>query len=184
MPENLTTALNDARSQTDHLFSILCPEGLYQRPVPERHRLIFYLGHLEAFIGTISLYGPWRSRVSCAEFDGLFEAGIDPDSSICRAADSADWPSPQQICSYNQQVRKRIDALLTRAPEDIVWMAIEHRLMHAETLAISWQNLPYEFKGPEFPRQCRSGETGQYSDGDPWRVGNSRSGSRRWIWLG
>jgi iron(II)-dependent oxidoreductase len=146
MPENLTTALNDARSQTDHLFSILCPEGLYERPVPERHRLIFYLGHLEAFDWNhIAVWALAEPRFH-PEFDRLFEAGIDPDSSNLPTDQSADWPSPQQICSYNQQIRKRIDALLTRAPEDIVWMAIEHRLMHAETLAYLWQNLPYEFK--------------------------------------
>ncbi len=25
------------------------PEAFYERPVPERHRIIFYVGHLEAF---------------------------------------------------------------------------------------------------------------------------------------
>ena len=49
MPENLTKILRDARPQTDLLFSLLTPSAIYERPVPERHRLIFYLGHLEAF---------------------------------------------------------------------------------------------------------------------------------------
>ena len=49
MPENLTQSLRDARYQTDLLFSLLVPGAIYERPVPERHRLIFYLGHLEAF---------------------------------------------------------------------------------------------------------------------------------------
>lgn len=151
MPENLTTALNDARSQTDHLFSILCPSGLYERPIPERHRLIFYLGHLEAFDWNhIAVWALGEHRFH-PEFDRLFEAGIDPDSSNLPTDQPADWPSPQEVCSYNQQVRRRIDNLLSRAPEDIVWMAIEHRLMHAETLAYLWQNLPYEFKIPETP---------------------------------
>ena len=38
-----------ARARTDALFELLDPVALYDRPVPERHRLIFYLGHLEAF---------------------------------------------------------------------------------------------------------------------------------------
>ena len=35
--------------QTDKLFELVRPESLYARPIPERHRIIFYLGHLEAF---------------------------------------------------------------------------------------------------------------------------------------
>src|ERR1035438_8578275 len=38
-----------ARARTDELFRFLRPGVLYSRPIPERHRLIFYLGHLEAF---------------------------------------------------------------------------------------------------------------------------------------
>ena len=38
-----------ARAQTDSLFRLIAPETLYSRPIAERHRLIFYLGHFEAF---------------------------------------------------------------------------------------------------------------------------------------
>ncbi len=48
-----------ARSQTDALFRLIVPDALYDRPIPERHRLIFYLGHLEAF--DWNLLGRWRS---------------------------------------------------------------------------------------------------------------------------
>jgi hypothetical protein len=47
--EVLASRLGAARLQTDGLFSLLAPEALHERPIPERHRLIFYLGHLEAF---------------------------------------------------------------------------------------------------------------------------------------
>ncbi len=36
----------EARAQTDRLFEIVRPEALYERPIAERHRIIFYLGHL------------------------------------------------------------------------------------------------------------------------------------------
>ena len=49
MERNLTAELESARVTTDDLFALLAPEALYERPIPERHRLIFYLGHLEAF---------------------------------------------------------------------------------------------------------------------------------------
>ncbi len=45
---DLASRLAAARTATDELFSIVRPEALYDRPIPERHRLIFYLGHLEA----------------------------------------------------------------------------------------------------------------------------------------
>ena len=41
--------LEEARSRTDRLFDLLPPNSFYDRPVAERNRLIFYLGHLEAF---------------------------------------------------------------------------------------------------------------------------------------
>ena len=40
----LASRLAAARTATDELFSIVRPEALYDRPIPERHRLIFYLG--------------------------------------------------------------------------------------------------------------------------------------------
>src|SRR5579871_6463967 len=45
----LASALSAAREQTDELFRLIRPNSLYERPIPERHRIVFYLGHLEAF---------------------------------------------------------------------------------------------------------------------------------------
>ena len=41
--------LAGARTQTDKLFDLVREDALYDRPIPERHRIAFYLGHLEAF---------------------------------------------------------------------------------------------------------------------------------------
>ena len=46
---SLLPRMADARAQTDALFDLLPPNSFYERPIAERHRLIFYLGHLEAF---------------------------------------------------------------------------------------------------------------------------------------
>jgi hypothetical protein len=46
---HLAQVLAQARAGTDALFGLVRPDALYERPVPERHRIIFYLGHLEAF---------------------------------------------------------------------------------------------------------------------------------------
>ncbi len=149
MAENLTKILRDARSQTDLLFSLVRPSAIYERPVPERHRLIFYLGHLEAFDWNHMAVWALSERRFCPGFDRLFEAGIDPDSANLPTDSPKDWPSREEVESYNQQVRQRIDRLLPQVPRHIALMAVEHRLMHAETLAYLIQNLPFEQKRPQ-----------------------------------
>jgi len=46
---DLQTRLVRSRAATDEIFSLIREEALYDRPIAERHRLIFYLGHVEAF---------------------------------------------------------------------------------------------------------------------------------------
>jgi len=46
--------LSVARQKTDELFAIVKSDALYDRPIPERHRIIFYIGHLKRSIGTFS----------------------------------------------------------------------------------------------------------------------------------
>jgi iron(II)-dependent oxidoreductase len=74
----LITRLADARSQTDRLFDLVRPYCLYERPVPERHRIIFYLGHLEAFDWNLLHERLPNSKPVNPEFDRLFAFGIDP----------------------------------------------------------------------------------------------------------
>ncbi len=45
----LIERMAEARTRTDDIFALLTPNAYYDRPIRERHRLIFYLGHLEAF---------------------------------------------------------------------------------------------------------------------------------------
>ena len=42
--EQLLARLQSARQRSEELFAIVRPAALYDRPVPERHRIIFYLG--------------------------------------------------------------------------------------------------------------------------------------------
>ena len=45
----LLARLAESRSVTDDLFRMVRTDALYDRPIPERHRIVFYIGHLEAF---------------------------------------------------------------------------------------------------------------------------------------
>ena len=90
----LCQSLSQARAHTDSLFDLVDPGALYERPIPERHRIIFYLGHLEAF--DFNLLGrALEIPAFHAGFDQLFSFGIDPDSSDLPADQPADWPARQ-----------------------------------------------------------------------------------------
>jgi len=80
------------------------------------------------------------------DFDKLFEFGIDPPVGQAAVDQPSDWPQLEEIYSYNRRVRGAIDQLLDHVPEQIAHVAIEHRLMHAETLAYLLHNLPYDEK--------------------------------------
>ena len=152
----LQTQLDSAREYTDRLFQLLRPEALYSRPIPERHRLIFYLGHLEAFdwnqIGRQALELPSFHP----EFDKLFEFGIDPPVGKIAEDVPSDWPDVEQVKAYNRQVRSTLDDVLEEAPEQIQHVALEHRLMHAETLAYLLHNVPNEQKMAQRPNPSYS----------------------------
>src|SRR5687767_10932349 len=109
---DLSARLANARHQTDSLFALVTNDAMYLRPVAERHRLIFYLGHVDAFdwnhIGVRALSNP----AFHPSFDRLFEAGIDPDASGLPADEAGDWPSIQEVCKYRTRARRRIDELL------------------------------------------------------------------------
>jgi iron(II)-dependent oxidoreductase len=151
--EILTTRLAHARARTDELFALLSPDALYERPIPERHRLVFYLGHLEAFDANL-LRQAYGLASFNPDFDKLFAFGIDPtDGGLPNEPPSA-WPSPESIRAYNARVREAVDECLAGVypirpeydEETILDMALEHRLMHAETLAYLLHRLPYEVK--------------------------------------
>ncbi len=143
---SLLGELQTARAESDRLFSILRPESLYERPIAERHRTVFYVGHLDGFdFIQICREGLGLKSLN-QQLDTLFQAGIDPDSAHLPQDTPADWPTVQQIRNYVAHCREQVDAYLERAPEDVVYMALEHRQMHLETLAYMFHNFEYQHK--------------------------------------
>ena len=78
------------------------------------------------------------------ELDQLFAFGIDPPPGQLPQDKISDWPTIEQTLGYVMQVRKRLDKVMKNAPEEELQMAVEHRLMHAETFTYILHNLPYE----------------------------------------
>ena len=147
----------DARAQTDALFDLLPPNSFYERPIAERHRLIFYLGHLEAFDWNL-LRDPLDLGEHDATFDKLFAFGIDPIGGGLPTDKPGDWPNIAKTEKYKTNIRTRLDDALRKsdgsrermlADGTLLHVAIEHRLMHAETLSYLLHNLPLERKIPQ-----------------------------------
>jgi iron(II)-dependent oxidoreductase len=154
---SLRSRLRQARSQTDALFDLLPPNSFYERPVAERHRLIFYVGHLEAFDWNL-LSGTLGLETRDASFDKLFAFGIDPVGGGLPTDKPGDWPNIARVEKYKTTVRERLDRGLENRELGVsallddgtlLNVAIEHRLMHAETLAYLLHNLPLERKIPQ-----------------------------------
>jgi iron(II)-dependent oxidoreductase len=153
---DLQTRLLQSRSRTDELFSILRGDAIYDRPIPERHRLIFYLGHVEAFDWNLLAERAFGLRPFQRTFDHLFAFGIDPVEGNLPVDQPMDWPEREEIERYNRRLRDELDHAIERAlarPAEghphlttMLEVAIEHRLMHAETLAYMLHRLPKERK--------------------------------------
>ena len=156
----LHSRLLEARARTDELFDIVRPEAIYDRPIPERHRIIFYLGHVEAVDWNLLAQRGFGLRSFHPTFDNLFAFGIDPMDRGLPSDQPSDWPAPAEIKAYSGRLRTELDAAIERAlarpseghPQLITMLeaAVEHRLMHAETLAYMLHQLPCErkTKGP------------------------------------
>jgi gamma-glutamyl hercynylcysteine S-oxide synthase len=163
---DLMGQLANARRRSDDLFAAVEPESLYERPIAERHRIIFYIGHLEAFDWNLFHERVFGLKAFHPEFDRLFAFGIDPVGGGLPTDQPEDWPSLTAVRDYVREIRAVLDEKLADALSDhnlptsdgfslatLLNVAIEHRLMHAETLAYMLHQLPLDHKARQEVRQ-------------------------------
>jgi ergothioneine biosynthesis protein EgtB len=188
--QHLAMRLADAREATDALFELVRRDALYERPIAERHRIVFYIGHLEAF--DWNLLNTWwiGADAIVPELDKLFAFGIDPLGDGLPTDTPDDWPALDAVFAYRDRTRAAVDAVTaastTGRPIDtqatpnerryplvqLLNVAIEHRLMHAETLAYMLHRLPAEMKIAQFgddavreiPRSAQAGPTAEENE--------------------
>src|SRR5579863_4024406 len=151
--DQLRNLVLGARANSDRLFDIVREDSLYERPIPERNRIVFYIGHLEAFDWNVFRTHLFSLETRTPLFDKLFAFGIDPVDGGLPSDQPADWPKPAEVRDYVRKVRERLDTKLGDAnnwtagqgefsADVLLNVAIEHRLMHAETLAYMLHQLP------------------------------------------
>ena len=152
----LKAALLAAWARSETLFGLLAEGALMDRPIGLRHPFVFYLGHLPAFMWN-QLGGLVGAERFQADFDQLFERGIDPlDEECAEAATITCWPAIEAIDAYRRRVQEWVleesfDAV--GAVDDVLaerWrihhIALEHELMHHETLLYMLQELGLDRK--------------------------------------
>jgi ergothioneine biosynthesis protein EgtB len=155
----LLERLYEARQRSDEIFRLVRGDSLYERPIPERHRIIFYLGHLEAFDWNLLHDRVVDLKSFQPEFDRLFAFGIDPVGGGLPDDRPSDWPLLSAVKQYASRVRAAVDQGLANGILDsdfrtsdgfsaatLMNVAIEHRLMHAETLAYMLHQVPLDRK--------------------------------------
>ncbi len=152
----LLERLRDARRRTDELFGVVKTDSLYERPIPERHRIIFYIGHLEAFDWNLLSERSLGLKRFQPDLDRLFAFGIDPVGGGLPDDQASDWPRLDEVHGYASRIRQILDDKIAIALDEkphgefplhqLLNVAIEHRLMHAETLAYMLHQLDLDRK--------------------------------------
>jgi 5-histidylcysteine sulfoxide synthase/putative 4-mercaptohistidine N1-methyltranferase len=131
----------------ESLFGCLSTQAAYyEKPIPLRHPLIFYLGHTATFfINKLVLARVIDSRINPA-FESLFAVGVDEMSwdDLGVALDA--WPAVSEVQAYRCAVRQRVLSLIDQLPlaGPIDWnspwwaiiMGIEHERIHLETSSV------------------------------------------------
>jgi len=165
------------RNRTAEIFALVEPAAYYDRPIPLRHPVVFYEGHLPAFsynkLVREALGGPSIDP----DFERLFERGIDPSDSLDAARHERDsWPERAQVQAFGARVDAAILAAFAKADltnagaspllerAQAAYTILEHEEMHHETLLYLLHQMPLE-------RKRLAGRTGAYVEGEPLATG-------------
>lgn len=139
----------------EQLYETLADEqAYYLRAEPLRHPLIFYLGHTATFyINKLIIAKLITERLNPC-FEAMFAVGVDEMSWDDLNEAHYDWPTVAEVMDYRNQVRERVDQLISRLPlqmpiewESPWWalmMGIEHQRIHLETSSVIIRRLPIE----------------------------------------
>eukprot|EP01135_Chromosphaera_perkinsii_P010139 Nk52_evm5s2039 gene=Nk52_evmTU5s2039 len=153
--------------RSDWLFGLLTNEGYLERPIGLRFPFIFYEGHLVAFNWKQFIKYLEIPATEAAEFDNLFERGIDPDveTGECHQhsadlnADKDYWPGLEQVHDYRDSIRKKVLANMSKLCHTgkekfggikVLDLCLEHELMHQETLLYMFTQLDKRFIQSQF----------------------------------
>ena len=151
--QTVIDAYLENRGRSQRLFDLIDRDAYYERPIPLRHPAVFYEGHIPAFSVNCFLKKGLGHPGVDPELETLFARGIDPSDRAAAAKSDVDgWPSREVVQAYVREADQAfLDALengpLEGAQNPVlhrgqgVFTAIEHEVMHQETLLYMWHQL-------------------------------------------
>jgi ergothioneine biosynthesis protein EgtB len=159
LSEQLASAFETTLARTDQVFELMTEDAYWMRPIPLRHPVNFYEGHLPAFIWNTVFRRTLNLPSFNPEFDRLFERGIDPqDQKEAAKLAITSWPSRKEVQAYKEKVHESLFELITDEKRlknsqhplmkngAILWLVLEHEMMHQETLLYMLHQLPNQYK--------------------------------------
>jgi 5-histidylcysteine sulfoxide synthase/putative 4-mercaptohistidine N1-methyltranferase len=162
--------INTFDTYTQLFDCLLDDDGFYQKSIPLRHPLIFYLGHTATFfVNKLVLAKLLPERID-PRMESMFAVGVDEMSWDDLSDESYDWPSVSEVKGYRAKVRasvlQLIESLQLTLPinwESSWWpiiMGIEHERIHLETssVLIRQHDLSKVRPMPQWPACIESGE--------------------------
>ena len=139
------------RERSAMLFDMVDAEAYKSRPIPLRHPVLFYEGHLPAF-SFITLARDTMGVGSVdPELERLFQRGIDPaDAKAAAEATRSTWPERDEIIGFGRACDEAIYACLKQAQNaptgsrsvQAAYTILEHEQMHHETLLYLFHRIP------------------------------------------
>jgi len=153
---NLIDWFHQGRARSREIFAIPKEEAYYVRPIKLRNPIVFYEGHLPAFaVNTLLKYALNEPGID-AQYEILFERGIDPESEDKAKATSDYWPSRRDVQAYGAEAEKRIERALCdgdieRDGGEAAIAILEHEQMHQETLLYMFHEMDYARKNSRAP---------------------------------
>jgi iron(II)-dependent oxidoreductase len=149
MLPDLAQRWDATRRRTREIFRILAPEAFDMRPIPLRHPIRFYEGHLASFNRGMLLRGRAMDGDNAPELTSLFARGIDP-LTVGEAQDATiqRWPERARVQDYIAEVDEQMREVFGQGEIDPIYLhtAIEHEEMHQETLMYLIHRLPHPMK--------------------------------------
>ena len=156
--QQVIQAYRDNRVRTQVLFEMLTPDAYYEQPIPLRHPVVFYEGHIPAFAVNSFLKKGLGYPGLDSDLEALFARGIDPgDHASAAKSAPAVWPTRDEVRRYAETAD---DVILKALESDTiereqngslyrgqgVFTMLEHEVMHQETLLYMWHQFGLEKK--------------------------------------
>ena len=114
--EEIRAYFHSTLDRTELLFETLNgEEAYYEKPIPLRHPLIFYLGHTSTFfINKLLIAGLVKERIN-PKMESMFAVGVDEMSWDDLDTSNYDWPSINEVRTYRKTMRDIVDRLITES---------------------------------------------------------------------